>query len=239
MKNPSFFNDKDLITAQCGCGNVGYIAIGPAKDAVKPTEFQSSCPKCGKKLFQVFCKKCENGYLFPEDANKRELQLEAEQWYCSFCKTTNRLNLKCLEVPFLQEEDVPADILKKKTRSLASTPAFRIMMFVLGVIILGNYLVGFFSAAPTKTFLSPNGEMTLIATKHVDKTDVKSNNTILLTVERASDSAVLYKKVTRAAWQINWSLQWIDDSKFELHSSDIGTHCFEEAGNFRWEESPC
>jgi hypothetical protein len=118
---------NEVLNAECGCGLSYYIFV---QDLLE--DCFSTCPRCGKKVYALNCKKCMTGYSYDEDS--KLIDKINQSWKCDFCKNMNQ-GLPQVQVKGYKEEDLPENI--KKVVLVGSSI---IKWVVIAVVLVISYI---------------------------------------------------------------------------------------------------
>lgn len=86
---------------------------------------------------------------------------------------------------------------------------------------------------------SPNQDRTLLIEVNTSQDDPTRYLTLVFEIHDKATQAVLHRQQTNASSRLAWSMRWLDNTRVQLSSSDVGTYCWQEQPGGAWVESHC
>lgn len=140
MDNYQDLRNKKILPFTCDCNFEGFVFLSSLEN-----DYETNCPKCGKKIYGVNCPKCGAGYAYP--VGSKDLNVTNSTWFCSMCKTTNKLT-PAPQVHFYALNELPED-LQQKAQTQNKIGSFnlyfilfqRLLTYVILAIILRPLII--------------------------------------------------------------------------------------------------
>jgi hypothetical protein len=112
---------------------------------------------------------------------------------------------------------------------------------LLGVMWFAAILYLFTGVHPYKIdpVYSPDNSKVAIPSVSYNKHDHDTYLLIYIEIKDTNSEEVLFQILTRASDRMRWSVEWIDNSRIKLDSSDIGFYCWGEVDGTAWKEIKC
>lgn len=119
---------EEVLQAECSCGQLGYIVVPDLWQEVK-----TKCPKCGRELWHVVCKKCESGYVV--NVNDNKFFQSTSRWTCSMCKNENESRQEMQGLKFVTNyKDLP----ERLRKSVAGRDfSWQVRGWIIGLLVVG------------------------------------------------------------------------------------------------------
>ncbi|MFA5025717.1 MAG: hypothetical protein WC503_04390 [Candidatus Shapirobacteria bacterium] len=118
---------RDLLDAYCTCG-------GEFKAFVDKNDCYGLCPNCGKKSYQLSCKKCQSGFSFGED--NPIIDKIGNCWTCPQCNEVNH-GLPDLMIKLYRNEEIPKEVKKEEDgRTLLPKWAVYLIMGMIAIVYI-------------------------------------------------------------------------------------------------------
>ena len=114
---------SDIMQSECSCGWLGYMFVDDIVSC-----FWGKCKKCGKKIYQVACIKCETGFCLTED------KIINQSWKCESCKEINLISVE-KETEIFAKDELPPEVLKEDRNRRLPWWVWVILVIILGVVV--------------------------------------------------------------------------------------------------------
>lgn len=118
---------RDLLDAYCTCG-------GEFKVFMDRNNCYGLCPNCGKKSYQLTCKKCETGFSFGEE--NEVIDRTNSSWKCPQCGEINQ-GLPDLLVKLYRDGEIPKEVWKEND-GRALVPKW--VSYLIILVAIGFYI---------------------------------------------------------------------------------------------------